>query len=264
MSKPGNPNSKVRACDMHVHTSFSDDSRQSMEGQCARALELGLDALCFTEHLDFDALSLDYYDPDAYFAELRRLREVYEGRLELLAGLELSEPHRHPKELEEARRRPYDFILGSVHYWLGGLFPSQMRDSKMDVRLCCEAYWAEMLRMARYGGFDCVAHLDFPKRFFMRMEYDPAMLDEIFGAMGQNGLILEINTSSLRRGCGETMPGEALLRQYIAHGGRYVTLGSDAHVAEDLYAGVPGARDLAEGLGLTPAVFRGRKLSVLT
>ena len=248
--------------DMHVHSSFSDDSREPMEAQCERALALGLDALCFTEHMDFDALSLDYYDPDAYFAELGRLREVYAGRLTLLAGLELSEPHNHPKALEQARRRPYDFILGSVHYWLGGLFPSQMRDRKMDLRRCCEAYWAEMLKMARCGGFDCVAHLDFPKRFFLRLEYDPNLLDEIFEAMLQNGLLLEINTSSLRRGCGEPMPGEALLRQYIARGGRHVTLGSDAHRAEELYEGVKGARDLAEGLGLEVVGFKEREMVV--
>jgi histidinol-phosphatase (PHP family) len=58
------------------------------------------------------------------------------------------------------------------------------------------------------------------------------------------------------------MPGEALLRQYMAQGGQYVTLGSDAHAAEDLYAGVHEARGLAEGLGLRPVVFRGRKRMV--
>jgi len=248
--------------DLHVHTVFSPDSRQPMEGQCRRALELGLDSLCFTEHLDFDALSLGYYNPDAYFAELARLREVYAGKLELLAGLEISEPHDHPRELEQAQRRPYDFLLGSVHYWLGGLFPSQMRDRKMDVRHCYEAYWAEMLKMARCGGFDCVAHLDFPKRYFLRLEYDPAVLDEIFDAMRQTGLVLEINTSSLRKGCDELMPGEALLRQYMARGGQYVTLGSDAHVAEDLYAGVDEARGLAEGLELRPVRFVKREIRI--
>jgi len=248
--------------DMHVHSAFSDDSREPMERQCGRALELGLGAMCFTEHLDFDALSLGYCAEEAYFDELHRLREVYAGRLELLAGLEISEPHEHQRELEQARRRPYDFILGSVHYWLGGLFPSQMRDRKMDLRRCYEAYWAEMLKMARCGGFDCVAHLDFPKRFFLRLEYDPAVLDEIFGAMLENGLVLEINTSSLRRGCGEPMPGGALLRQYMARGGKHVTLGSDAHVAQELYEGVEGARALAKGLGLRVVGFKRREMIV--
>jgi histidinol-phosphatase (PHP family) len=76
-------------CDLHVHTVFSPDSREPMERQCARAADLGLDAVCFTEHLDFDDMSLGYYDPQAYFDELGRLREVYVGRLRVFAGLEV-------------------------------------------------------------------------------------------------------------------------------------------------------------------------------
>jgi len=246
--------------DTHVHSVFSPDSRETMARHCERAVALGLDGLCFTEHQDFDALSLDYYKPEAYFEEINRLREVYAGRLEILAGLELSEPHQHRKELEQAQNRPYDFILGSVHYWLGGLFPSQMRDRGMDVSACYKRYWEHMLLMARCGGFDCVAHFDFPKRYFKCLEYEPDMIDGIMRAMLENGLILEINTSSLRKGLEEPLPCEALLRRYAAHGGRYVTLASDAHKAEELYEGVPEAQALAERLGLEAVRYVGRKM----
>jgi len=245
--------------DLHVHSAFSLDSRQPMEGHCARAVEMGLPGLCFTEHLDFDALSLDFYNPSAYFGELNRLREKYAGRLEILAGLEFSEPHQHPRQLEQARGLPYDFVLGSVHLWLGGLFPSQMRDRGMSVPLCFARYWEQVLLMVRHGGFDCVAHLDFPRRYFRCLEYQPEMADEIFRAMVENDLALEINTSSLRKGLDEPMPGEALLRHYAAQGGRYVTLGSDAHSAQELYRDIPRAAALSESLGLVPVRFVGRE-----
>jgi histidinol-phosphatase (PHP family) len=246
-------------CDYHVHTIFSPDSRQSMAGQCARAAALGLREICFTEHMDFDAPSLGYYDAEAYFKELNRLRERYAGRLRILAGLEFSEAHRHPEALAEAQTRPYDFILGSVHYWIGGLFPSQMAEQGMDVRRCFALYWDEMLRMVRCGGFDCVAHLDFPKRYFHALHYGQEKLDEIFSVMRQNGLILEINSSSLRMGCGEPMPGRALLERYKAHGGKYVTLGSDAHTAAHLGAGLEEAKALADAMGFVALRFRARK-----
>lgn len=38
--------------DYHVHTDFSDDSRAPMDAVVRRALELGLDEICFTEHVD--------------------------------------------------------------------------------------------------------------------------------------------------------------------------------------------------------------------
>ena len=246
--------------DSHVHTIFSPDSREPMDRQCERALALALDGLCFTEHQDFDALSLGCYNPEAYFDEIGRLREKYAGRLEILAGLELSEPHKHRRELEQAQNRPYDFILGSVHYWLGGLFPSQMKERGMDVSACYKRYWEHMLLMAQCGGIDCAAHFDFPKRYFQCLEYDPGMADEIFCAMLENGIALEINSSSLRRGLDETLPGEDLLLRYIARGGRYVTLASDAHRADELYEGVQEAQALAEVLGLEVMRFTKRKM----
>lgn len=246
--------------DSHVHTSFSPDSRQPMQGHCARAVQLGLDGVCFTEHLDFDPLSLGYYRPEAYFDEISRLREQYDGRLVILSGLELSEPHRHPRELEQAQKRPYDFILGSVHYWLGGLFPREMCQQGMDASRCYARYWEHVLQMVQCGGFDAVGHLDFPKRYFKCLEYTDSMLDEIFRTMQKNGLVLEINTSSLRCGLDEPMPGKALLQRCIARGGRYVTLGSDAHYSKDLGTGLPQARALAASLHLQPVHFVQRKM----
>ena len=246
--------------DYHVHTIFSDDSREPMEAMCARAVKLGLDEVCFTEHLDFDALSLGYYKPDAYFAELERLREVYDGRLMLRAGLEISEPHDHQRELVEARTRPYDFILGAVHYWMGGLFPSVMRDRGMDIARCCAAYWREMRKMAAVPGYDCAAHFDFPIRFFGDIVYQQDEIDEIFTLLVNNGTVIELNTSSQRRGLDEPMPGRALLERYAACGGTHVTLGSDAHDAKNLYAGVESARALAESAGLSVARFERQKM----
>jgi histidinol-phosphatase (PHP family) len=245
--------------DYHVHTIFSDDSREPMESMCQRAVALGLDEVCFTEHLDFDALSLGYYKPDAYFDELNRLREIYDGRLVIRAGLEISEPHDHQKELEEAHARPYDFILGAVHYWMGGLFPSVMRDRNMDVAKCCAAYWREVRKTAAVQGYDCVAHFDFPIRFFGKVVYDDEVIDEIFSLLNKNNTVIELNTSSMRRGLPEPMPGRALLERYAACGGKHVTLGSDAHSAEELYEGIDASRVLAQGLGLSVVGYEGRK-----
>ena len=39
--------------DYHVHTEFSDDSREPMEEQVKKAISLGLTELCFTDHVDY-------------------------------------------------------------------------------------------------------------------------------------------------------------------------------------------------------------------
>ena len=58
--------------DIHVHTSFSSDCDEAMENQIEQALKLGLETLCFTEHMDKD------YPP----APLRKLPEEPEFMLD--------------------------------------------------------------------------------------------------------------------------------------------------------------------------------------
>lgn len=48
-------------------------------------------------------------------------------------------------------------------------------------------------------------------------------------------MVIEINTSSLRKGHEQTMPGRELLEIYKSSGGKYATIGSDAHAAEDVF-----------------------------
>ncbi|MCL2105741.1 MAG: histidinol-phosphatase HisJ family protein [Oscillospiraceae bacterium] len=254
----------VQSADLHLHTRFSPDSAEEMDSYCERAVARGIGALCFTDHEDFHESSLGVYDPEAYFAELERLREKYAGRLLLLSGLEFSEPHLHQKEFELARKRPYDFIMGSVHYWMGGIFTSEMLERGLELQTCWEEYWNHVLRMAEYGGFDCVGHLDFPKRYLPALPPEPERLDEIFAAMRRGGMVLELNSSSLRRGVSsEAMPGPALLERYIACGGKYVTLGSDAHEAGDFYADVPLLREQALAMGLEEVYFVQREMRVM-
>ena len=58
--------------DFHVHTAFSDDSDYPMEQVVRDACSLGVDELCFTEHVDYGARAGretltedDYEDEDA-------------------------------------------------------------------------------------------------------------------------------------------------------------------------------------------------------
>ena len=49
------------------------------------------------------------------------MKEVYASRIEVLWGIEFSEPHLYPAELEREQKREYDMIIGSQHF-LGNWF----------------------------------------------------------------------------------------------------------------------------------------------
>ena len=78
--------------DYHLHTSFSDDSRTPMEDMVLRAIHLGLDEVCFTEHVDHGIKTVLNCDYAAYFAEMA----ARQGMIGVAAPGEVRRAHRHP------------------------------------------------------------------------------------------------------------------------------------------------------------------------
>jgi histidinol-phosphatase (PHP family) len=249
-------------CDLHVHTKYSCDSEAALEDYCIRAIEKNVRRICFTEHVDFDVhdSGYGYYDAAAFFDEFSKVKEKFSSKVELLSGLEFSEIHLYQEAYHRLLRYPYDFIIGSLHYWYQDMFPGEMVKEGIPLTVCYESYWDEILRMVSCGGFDCLGHIDFPKRYYGASLIDRERLFEICRALVRNNICLEINTSSLRKGLSETMPDKEILSVYRSCGGEYITLGSDAHHADDLAAGHEYARGLIAEFGLREVFFRSRQL----
>ncbi|MCL2030667.1 MAG: histidinol-phosphatase HisJ family protein [Oscillospiraceae bacterium] len=248
--------------DMHVHTKYSCDSSSEMDALCAEAVRKGVRSMCLTDHVDCNCHDdgYGYYDAEGFFRDFSAAREKYTGKLELLCGIEFAEPHLYPERLAEHTRRPYDYVLGAIHFWYQNMFASQLVETGVPVEVCYEHYWNEMLAAVRAGGFDCVAHTDFPKRYYGELRFGAEILREICSEMVRRGICLEINTSTLRKGFSETMPDKAILEVYKACGGRYVTVGSDAHHTGDVAAGWEYAAGLIGGFGFEEVVFRRRAM----
>ena len=124
----------MRPPDNHVHTGWSWDTPTSstMRKACERAVDLGLPAIAFTEHLDFtdwlddDRASTDGLlgrhpahqlpiDVEGYFAELTDVRERF-PQLRIWSGVETGEPHLFAASVgAHLRDSPVDRILGSLH-----------------------------------------------------------------------------------------------------------------------------------------------------
>jgi histidinol-phosphatase (PHP family) len=107
-----------------------------MRATCARAVQIGLRSLAFTEHADFTPWQLHdaeappgvrgHVSPDGTFLgeplDVDGYLECLEGcrrefpELRILSGVELSEPHWHPAATADLLARgTFDRRLGSVH-----------------------------------------------------------------------------------------------------------------------------------------------------
>jgi len=250
--------------DLHVHTDNSFDGHHSAVFLCETAAARGLRALALTDHVEMDFYREQSFDRTArqsYF-EIVKARSAFRGKLIVCAGVELGQPTYNLPESERLTQQySYDVVIGSIHNLRGKRdfwYMSREEFAEGRARSMLREYFGEMLTLAQWGGFDVLAHLTYPLRYIEGKHGIPVdradyaeQVDAVLEAAVKNRLALEINTSGLRQKINQTTPAEWVARRFKALGGERVTVGSDAHVAEDLGAGLEEGMELALRCGFT-------------
>ena len=272
---PQKASSDVLPLDGHVHSEWSWDAvAGDMEATCARAVELGLPAVAFTEHVDhtrwlvteatepdprargerapgtFSAAPLDV---DGYLEALSRCRERFPG-LHLVSGVELGEPHWHAEAVSRVLAAGgFERVLGSLHSLPEGTAAAEppelfRRRAADDV---VRSYLVELAVMVEQTTvFEVLAHLDYPLRHwpaaagpFVVEAYEEE-LRHVLSTLAGSGRVLEVNTK------GPMLP--EVVRWWREEGGRVVTFGSDAHRPEVLGLRLAEAVAMVESFGFRP------------
>ena len=265
----------VLPADGHVHSEWSWDAPSgSMERTCARAVELGLPAVAFTEHADWTPwtvrpedtarfahlaahtspdglLTPPPLDLDGYLECLERCRDRFAG-LRIISGVELGEPHRHADAvgpLLAAGR--FERVLGSLHSLPVGERYSEMPAlfEAFDPVTVLRDYLAELaVLVAGPAPFTVLAHIDYPVRYWPAVQagpFDPRMFEDEYRhalhALAASGRVLEVNT--------RVPLHPRIVRWWHEEGGTAVTFGSDAHDPARLALGLPEAAALVEAHG---------------
>lgn len=86
------------------------------------------------------------------------------------------------------------------------------------------------------------------------------MVDRILLKLIERKKGLEINTSGIRQGMKESLPGKSIVARFFELGGQIVTLGSDAHAKKDIGADFSAVSDLIPD-GYELVSFRKRNIS---
>lgn len=92
----------------------------------------------------------------------------------MLTGIEIGQIHADPAADEFVRTHELDMVIGSLHAMPNDL-DIYFHDYK---RLNCDAflraYFDQMLEMEAHGGFDVLAHIDYPLRVMKHGDYVPS------------------------------------------------------------------------------------------
>ncbi|MDO5301501.1 MAG: histidinol-phosphatase HisJ family protein [Tissierellia bacterium] len=231
--------------DTHSHCRYSMDSMEEPRKNIEAAIEGGLKVLAFTDHVDrYEAgHPLDYiFDVEAYFKELRQLKEEYRRDLKILLGVEIGMRPAICEAMDEfVSQYPFDYVIGSIHALADLDIAVHARELAKNPHQSYQIYLEETLTCVReMKNFHILGHMDYLDRYLARVGTVPPYEDfqelttEILKALIQSGRGLELNTAGLRKGLSYYNPKDEILKQYRKLGGEIITLSSDAHFARDI------------------------------
>ena len=256
--------------DYHVHTQYSDDSDYPMEDVVKDAIRMGMEEICFTDHVDYGAkvdwdsgeeipycagLAMVNVDYPAYVEQIQKLREQYGEQITIKMGLEFGmQVHTIPKFEALYERYPFDFIILSVHQVEDKGFWSQEFQQGRTQKEYNERYYEELLQLVkRYQNYSVLGHLDLIVRYdkmgIYPFHHVRHYVEEILREVIKNGKGIEVNTSSYRYGLKDSTPSAEILKMYHDMGGQIVTLGSDSHAPAHLGTHMEEAKKLLQSIG---------------
>ena len=256
-------------CDYHVHSAFSDDSVYPIEDVIKDAISLGVDELCFTEHVDYGIkvdhgeipivkregstmLNVDY---DAYIKTLDTLKDRYKDQITLRKGLEFGvQSHTVDRYDELLKSLPLDFVLLSIHQVNDIECHTDEFKAGKDQLSYNMTYFMEMYEVVKmYKGYSILAHMDLIRRFDkgheLAFEKGEDIVADILKVVIEDGKGIELNTSWHRYGLDGPTPSLGILKLYRDLGGRIITLGSDSHRPSQLTKGIKEDMELLKSLG---------------
>jgi len=231
--------------DGHVHTRLCNHAIGEMEEYVEKAVQRGLGTIIFLEHLETDIRYqprswLDEEDFSYYFKEGARLKQCYQGRIEVRLGMEVGF---NPAARETIKQRlaqyPVERVGLSCHFYRHGdahLNLLSRRRQSLDLLASIgpdtviTSYFEALIEAVASMDCDVLCHLDAVLRHLPGIRFNEEHQRQILlllDGMQAKGVALEINTSGFDyRGAAFPAPwiiSEALQR------GIPLLAGSDAH-----------------------------------
>lgn len=259
--------------DYHVHCAYSDDSEELMETQILKGISLGLNEICFTDHVDY-GFKRDWNDPRGmryrsenkplnnvdypnYFTELKRMGLKYSGLIDVKSGLEFgiqTSTVSKYKDLFSIYKNNLDFIILSIHQINGKEFANREFQCEYTQKEYYDKYYNELYQsMKLFKQYSVLGHLDLLCRYDLDNPYPFENVEDIIAEILKLAIKdnkgLEINTSSWKFGMSDTLPSNNILKLYKDLGGEIITVGSDAHSSLYLGSHIKDALNIIKSIG---------------
>ena len=242
--------------DYHIHSDFSADCKTPMETTIEKAISIGLEEICFTEHIDYDYPDKDWifeFDLKQYDKRIKHLQQKYSKQIRIKKGVEIGvQPHLLARYERLMQDEVFDFVICSMHATAGMDLHSGEFFKRKTVDEAFQMYYEELLAcISKFKSFSILGHIDLVKRYTEEKSTNHfhEILEVIFKEIIPAGKGIELNSSGYRYGLESGMPSTDILKLYKEYGGEIITVGSDSHVETTLAYQFKDAFELLDTIG---------------
>ncbi len=246
----------------HTHSTHCDGIH-TLQEMAKAAFSAGIKTLGFSSHTAYPFASFWHMDTrnyDAYFYDVEQLKKEYEGRMEILSGIEAE----HLPPVSYCTKETYknwniDFMIGSVHYLTaqdnckGGCFTvdgpaSEFYDGVQtyfngDGKKAIQAYFSAQRDMIASGNFDIIGHIDLVRKRNAELHFFDENdswyrneLKETAKVAGKSNKVVEVNTGGMTRANMQSpYPSPDFLKLLRAQNVP-ITINSDSHSTDSIIA----------------------------
>jgi histidinol-phosphatase (PHP family) len=259
----------------HSHSNFCDGS-EPPENYIKEAIRLGLRAYGFSSHAPVP-FETDWCLPDdqfsGYLAEINRLREIYNSKIQVYLGLEIDFiPGLTGRTRHLNNKAKLDYFIGSVHFvdsFADGehwnidtsleLFQLGLKEIfNTNFRKAATRFWELTRQMVEEEKPTIIGHLDKIKMFNVTNQYfsesEKWYRDQVeltLKSIKKYGSIVEINTRGYYRYNQPALyPGDWIISR-LGEEDIPVIISSDAHKPEEIIKGMAFAATKLKKLGIT-------------
>ncbi len=241
----------------HSHTKFSD-GKGSPEEYVQQAIALGMEQYGFSDHapLPFEC---DWCTPkdqlENYFTEVKRLKEKYQGQIEILCSLEIDYV---PEIIGPANfADSLDYTVGSVHYgtvlddgtlWeldapLNKFELGLNQIAKGDIKKAVKIYFDLNKRMLQENPPDILGHMDKIKMhnknkalFSEEESWYKNEIIEVLEIAADKEIIVEINTRGHYKKIKDYYPSQWVWKE-LKRLKNKIVINSDCHHPSEINKG---------------------------
>lgn len=244
---------------LHIHSKFSFDSELEPEFIVENSIDKNYEIISITDHLDFNPKdpAYGYYKYEDAEILNGRLQDKY-NKIRVIFGVEIGYEKTREQEIKSyLYEKNFKIKIGSIHCMEDTIISDWMKKFKDDeIEYAAGLYYDELHNLILSGSFNVIGHFDYYKKYAMNTSIAMNIwkkfylkIENIFKEGIDRDIFPEINTSGIRQQPKESYPSIEILEIYKDIGGRYISIGSDAHKKEDLDFGIIETEEIVKKFG---------------